>query len=275
MIILLVVSVLFGGCINKILPHDSTTETSGKIPSSGNQESESLQQQSSANTITPRQVPAMGITPQKSEIVTEVLPILTPDPYPILHGTRINETHQYRFIDRVPEFEKTYTFRGNATGLLVNVAEGPLYVVYTVKPQNDCLLDPDACRGDMLKPVQRPYLTITVMDNQTQQIVAEDGYGREYSSDTGNYEFIISSENTLDGLTSSSGSIGTNTVYPGPRRIVVYKEGVFHVTIEGNYLDVDLSIITGSSPDPLEVSSEKQSGQSASPTVVPDDEEGW
>jgi hypothetical protein len=136
----------------------------------------------------------------------------------------------------------------------VNVIEGPLYLVYTVNPQNDCLRNPDSCRGSLDKPVQRPYLTITVRDNETGEILAEDGYGREYSSDTGDYSISITSD--------SEDGESTTTQEPGPRRIVIFREGTFHITMEGNYLDIDLSIITGASPDPLEVSTDKSSGPS-------------
>jgi hypothetical protein len=198
--------------------------------------------------------PVVQMTPAKSEIATEVAPILTPDPYPIIHGLRLNETRQYSFLDRMPEYQRIYTLGGNATGLLVNVVEGPLYIVYVIEPQNDCIVDPESCRGEMLKPVQRPYLTITVRDNQTQEIVAQDGYGGTYSSDIGHYEVKVEE-------IKADGSTETNKYYPGPRYIAIYKEGTFHITIEGNYLDVGLSVITGASPDPLEVNEE--------PTYVP------
>jgi hypothetical protein len=268
LLVLVILASVSGGCVNKILKTDPDTEP----PAVSDTPDPTQMTGSSGDAPVPpgiaNQEPVAQMTPVKSDIVTEVAPIVTPDPYPILHGTRINATPFYRFIDRQPEFEKTYILRGNATGLLVNVVEGPLYIVYTVKPQNDCLLNPDSCRGDMEKPVQRPYLTITVRDNETHDIIAEDGYGREYSSDIGTYSISITTTSSEDGETTTTSS------EPGPRRIVVYKEGVFHVTMEGNYLDVDLSIITGSSPDPLEVSSEKQSGQSASPTPPPE-EEWW
>ena len=66
-----------------------------------------------------------------------------------------------------------------------------------------------------LVPVNRPYMTITVLDNQTQQIVAEDGYAREYSSDTGNYQYT----NTV--ASSDSTEAGTYTSEPEPRYISV------------------------------------------------------
>jgi hypothetical protein len=213
---------------------------------------------------TPTPVPIPQITPAKSEIVSEVTPFTTPDPYPIIHGVRINSTPQYALQYRQPEFTKTYTLTGNAYGLLVNVVQGPLYIRYTIDPKYDCLKDPDTCRGTVLVPVNRPYMTITVRDNQTQQIVAQDGYGREYSSDIGHYHFY--------GTTTTDDSSETQPYdsYPGPRYIPVYKEGQFQITIEGNYLDTTVAIITGTSPNPLDAM-EKNTAGSATASTNDDD----
>jgi hypothetical protein len=182
------------------------------------------------------------MTPVKSDTVQEISPDLTPDPYPIIHGTRINQSWVNNTIYYGPyEFEKKYTLRGNATALRVNVAEGPLYVIYVVTPQNDCLVSPGSCKGDLLKPVNRPYLTITVRDNQTHDIIAEDGYAREYSSDIGDYEFKIESRD-------DAGNTVTSTTEPGPRVLKVYREGTFDITFEGNFLDVDVKVKTGATP---------------------------
>ena len=142
---------------------------------------------------------------------------------------------------------KTTPLSGNATGLLVNVAEGPLYIVFVVTPEYDCMANPDSCRGNLAASVNRPYMTITVRDNQTHEIVAEDGYAREYSSDTGNDEFSSTSTDSTEANTI------TTTTYPGPRYIAIYKEGAYQITIEGNYLTVDVKILTGASPSRLEL----------------------
>lgn len=193
--------------------------------------------------------PVVEMTPLKSDIVTAVTPFITPDPYPVLHGTRINATPLENPLDRNPEFEKDYRFGGNATALLVNVAEAPLYIVYEVTPDYDCTKTPESCRGTAKKPVNRPYLTITVRDNQTNEIVAEDGYGREYSSDIGHYEFVGTAKN-LDGSTATIRST------PGPRNIVIYRTGTFHITMEGNHLSAEVKILTGATPSRLEVSTD-------------------
>ena len=38
------------------------------------------------------QQPVAQLTPMKSDVVVEVTPYTTPDPYPIIHGVRINST---------------------------------------------------------------------------------------------------------------------------------------------------------------------------------------
>jgi hypothetical protein len=188
-----------------------------------------------------QQSPVMKATPADS--VAEVTPFLTPDPYPVIHGTRINATPLDNDpLDRTPVFEKTYTLDGGAVGLLVNVPKGPLYIAFVVTPEYDCMKNPDSCRGNLAASVNRPYMTITVRDNKTHEIVAQDGYGSIYSSDTGQETF----SNT--GLDLTTGITSTSTTTPGPRYIVIYKEGAYQVTIEGAYLDVDVKIITGNSP---------------------------
>lgn len=186
-------------------------------------QSDSVKTVAIAAPITPAQKnppaqPTLYVTPTTSSLVTDAAPILPPDLYPLLHGTRINATRENTLLNRPAEFTKTYTLRGNATGMIVNVVKGPLILSFDVNPMYDCLENPDSCRGDKTKSVNRPYFTITVRDNQTREIVAEDGYAREYSSQKNN------------------------------RTIKIFGEGQYHLTLTGNFLDVILSIITGSSP---------------------------
>jgi hypothetical protein len=260
LVFLLCLSVISTGCI-KNFPH-----LTGESSPTANTGSDAVGTETpTAVPSTPTPVPVPEITPAKSEIVSEVTPFTTPDPYPIIHGTRINSTPQYAFQYRLPEFTKTYTLTGNAYGLLVNVVQGPLFIRYTIEPKYDCLKDPDTCRGTVLVPVNRPYMTITVRDNQTQQIVAQDGYGREYSSDIGHYHFY--------GTVTSDDSSETQPYdsYPGPRYIPVYKEGQFQITIEGNYLDTTVAVITGTSPNPLDAMEKN----TAKPATTTRDDDDW
>lgn len=164
--------------------------------------------------------PTLPVTATTPGLVTEAAPILPPDPYPLLHGTQINETSQTNRHLRYAEFTRTYVLRGNATGLVVNATalKEPLWIWFDVKPLYDCLEDPESCRGELAKPVNRPYFTLTVRDNQTRAIIAEDGYGREFSSQKDN------------------------------RTVKIYGEGRYHLTLTGNSVDVTLSVATGAAP---------------------------
>jgi len=265
-LILLAALTLSSGCINKLMQKSSDSAQAGdSVP----QDTPGMNATSSPAGAQPsalQQMPGAQMTPAKSDVVTEVAPYLTPDPYPILHGTRINDTPIENPLDRTPEFEKTYTLEGNATGLQVNVAEGPLYIVYQVTPKYDCMVSPDSCRGNLAASVNRPYMTITVRDNQTKEVVAQDGYAREYSSDTGRYEITISS------IDETTGEPVTTTASPGPRYIKIYKEGVYHITIEGAYLDVNVKILTGASPSRLDVGNGDTSSSAPTPGETPPDD---
>ena len=204
-----------------------------------------------ADPITPLQKnsltePTLAVTSIQSNLVTDAAPILPPDPYPPLHGTRINGTPENNRLTRSAEFTRTYTLRGNATGMIVNVVKAPLILSFVVNPLYDCLENPESCRGNLAASVNRPWMTITVRDNQTHEIVAEDGYGRIYSSDTGSYDYSKSITSTDPHSTEhSSTTVKVTTI---PRHIALYKEGAYHVTLTGAYLDVTLSVVTGASP---------------------------
>lgn len=162
--------------------------------------------------------PILSATTTTPNLVTDAPPILPPDLYPIQHGTRINTTPESNLLDRPPEFTRTYTLNDNATGMIVNVAKGPLIISFDVNPLYDCIENPDSCRGTLARSVNLPWMTITVRDNQTRGIVAEEGYAREYSSQKNN------------------------------RTIKIFGEGQYHITLAGAYLDVTISLITGAAP---------------------------
>ena len=224
---------------------------------------------------TPTAAPLPVLTPAKSEIVTAVTPYVTPNPYTFPNAIPINGTPlQPGFQYRQPEFTATYPVNStHPIGLLVNVVQGPLFIVYTVNPKYDCLKDPKSCRGlnpaqtdsadstgTSVNSVNKPYMTITVRDNQTGDIVAEDGYGGVYSSDIGTYQITY----TANLSTSVNGKQQqTYVVEPGPRYIAIYREGQFQVTIQGDYLDVTLSVITGTSTNPLAATEKSQDGSTS------------
>lgn len=178
---------------------------------------------SSAPTTT-RQTPA-SVAPASPGLLTDALPEMTPNPYPVQHAMQINETPLTSHYMRYGEAKRTYILRGNSTGLVVNatVLKGPLWISFTIKPLYDCIKDPDSCRGKKLnsespQSISLPYFTLTVRNNQTREIVAEDGYGGIYSSQKDN------------------------------RTIMIYREGLYHLTLTGNSVDVTLAVATGPVP---------------------------
>jgi hypothetical protein len=219
----------------------------------GGKEGGSADTASGSSLIAPQSVSttSSGITstPQTTNSVLAFSPTTTPDIYVIQHATRINGTsvNYLSFLNRQPLYTNTYTMNGYPVGLLANVAQGPLYVVFTVNPVNDCLKHPEDCRGSTTVPVNQAFMTITVLDNQTHQIVAEDGYGGEYSSDTGTY----SSDCTAQSSTSNTFSKEYDPdrcQQPTARYISLYRQGEFQIVMNGMYCSVTVSIITGSSP---------------------------
>jgi len=197
------------GCI-KLMQQGSP----GAIPENGNITAQTTQQEIPGNSVS-TQPPV-----QTTDIFTEALPELTPDPYPAQHALAFNAmTDPARYV-RAPEFKKTYVLRGNSTGLVVNATslKGPLWISFDIKPLYDCLNDPDSCKGTLGKSISRPYFALTVRDNETRAIVAEDGYGREFSSQKEN------------------------------RTMKIYHEGRYHLTLTGESVDVTLYIATGNAP---------------------------
>lgn len=189
----------------------------------------------------PPQMHDQGMRSSSPDLVTSALPELTPDPYPGQHATQINASDGSLRHVRLAEFRQTYILRGNSTGLVVNATtlKGPLWIWFEVKPLYNCIENPDSCRGKTEKDksvnpqsISLPYLTITVRDNQTREIVAEDGYGRIYSSQTTN------------------------------RTIKIYREGRYHLTLTGDSVDVTLAVATGAAP----VLNETQQAAGSSPT---------
>jgi len=172
------------------------------------------------DTVTPTASETAVSARTTTDLVTDALPELTPNPYPGQHSRQFNTTTDPSRYVRTPEFKKTYILRGNSTGLSVNATslKGPLWISFTVKPLYDCLNNPDSCKGEVKKTISRPYFALTVRDNQTRAIVAEDGYGREFSSQTEN------------------------------KTLKIYREGRYHLTLTGESVDVTLSITTGTAP---------------------------
>jgi hypothetical protein len=240
LVILMVIFVSSCGCIR--LMEQSAGSNGTQVSGEQNPQSPGTiapaDSPTSAKKFSPsRPIPAVTIaTP---DFITDAAPVLPPDPYPVQHGTQINETPPTSHNVRNAEFTRTYVLRGNSTGLVVNatVLEGPLRISFNVEPLYDCIEDPASCRGEAAKSISRPYFTLTVRDNQTREIVAEDGYGREYSAEKEN------------------------------RTINIYSEGRYHLTLTGNSVDIILSVATGNAL-PVSDAQSPTAGPARSDTTV-------
>jgi hypothetical protein len=191
-----------------------------------------IREQEIKTTTQPTKIPARS----SPDLVTSALPEQTPDLYPVQHAPKINASAEPLRHVRLAEFRQTYVLRGNSTGIIVNATklDGPLWIWFDVKPLYDCIGDPDSCRGKTGKSISLPYFTITVRDNQTREIIAEDGYGRIYSSQSAN------------------------------RTIKIYREGRYHLTLTGDSVDVTLAVATGTAP----VLNETQPAAGSSPATT-------
>jgi hypothetical protein len=219
--LIVVLAVMASGCIK--LVQQSTGSAGNPVPD--------VQSQNPVVTPVPADpaalvlptgspVPATMVQPVASHIVADAAPILPPDIYPVQHAVQINESPWSNRHVRSADFSRTYVLRGNATGLVVNATalEGPLWIGFDIEPLYDCLEQPESCRGEAARTISRPYFRLTVRDNETGEIVAEDGYGQEFSSQKTN------------------------------RTIKIYEEGRYHLTLTGNSVDVSLAVATGTAP---------------------------
>ena len=230
-LLLLLVAATIPGCLKIMKQTTAGQDLNGLSPGLSQNQSVSLATGSTRTTPPPplpihdqgmkTVTPATIIPAQSSpDLVTSALPEQTPDPYPIQHAVQINASAEPLRHVRLAEFRQTYVLRGNSTGIVVNATklDGPLWIWFDVNPLYDCIGDPDSCRGKTGKSISLPYFTITVRDNQTREIVAEDGYGRIYSSQSAN------------------------------RTIKVYREGRYHLTLTGDSVDITLAVATGAAP---------------------------
>jgi len=174
-------------------------------------------------------LPAETSTPIGHIKVEEVdpNPYITPDPYRLPYRSHGNwTTGEPIRVSRIPQFTKNIVLRSNSTAFQLNVTEGPLVIDLTYKP---VFSDPDRTSmgnvnsGDdeNSEVVTNSFVysnaEVSVIDEISGKTVAKDGYNGVYSIDT-------------------------------DKKITIYSEGSYVIAISGNFIDVDMAIITGSAP---------------------------
>jgi hypothetical protein len=172
--------------------------------------------------VTPTPVP---VTPTVTEIPTAVLTTVpettqpvpetpTPPPAPTPRGTYAESTTPIR--DPNPYvlpyystyynpkgrafpliFQRSYAFNYQYEAVIAKVDKSPFIIDFAVVPGSD-------------SPI-RSFFLITVRDNTTQKLLAQDGYFRTYSSNS-------------------------------PKRLMFSSPGIYHINMYGGFVNVDLSL---------------------------------
>ncbi len=139
--------------------------------------------------------------------VTAAYPIVPDDKPNIPEGAVPKPTMEYRgLMNTSIIFEETYTLKYNSFAFLVDVVKPPFVIAYTVTPTTSdpyYLNNPHYC-----------FMTITVRDPTTMDVIATEGYGRIYSTDSS-------------------------------KHITLYRSGSYHVTIYGNMVRANVKIQAG------------------------------
>ena len=94
-------------------------------------------------------------------------------------------------------FQQSYVFNYQYEAVLVNVVKAPLVIDFAVSPGSD-------------SPI-RSFFMLTVRDNATQKLLAQDGYFRTYSSNS-------------------------------PKRLYFSFPGTFHINMYGSFVSASLTL---------------------------------
>lgn len=190
--------------------------------------------------------PSVAVTTPPGYIEVDEInpdPYVTSDPYrlPYRDLRNLSSSEPLRVV-RIPQFMKKIVLRSNSTAFSVTVPQAPLVIDLTFSPlfESPDLTGPgltvDTSRkypphkgegesGEEEEEEHRvlsgafafvyPQAEITVIDDITNETVAREGYGGIYSSDKN-------------------------------KKITLYHDGSYIVTLKGDFIDTDLKITTGS-----------------------------
>ncbi len=156
---------------------------------------------------------------QQANLVDIVDPILPDDYYRTVrnlsgkNGEIAQVPLRSSFNERIPIYHLQYSPQFNATAIKVNVTHGPLVINFKALPKID---DP-----------RISFAVVTVRELPSKTIVAEeqiDHFPEE------------------DDLSLQDGSINE-------KQIEIFKEGLYHINVYGNQIDVNVMVFTGDSPN--------------------------
>jgi hypothetical protein len=131
---------------------------------------------------------------QRGTYAESATPIRDPNPYVLpYHSTVYNP--KGRVFPTI--FQQSYRFNFQYEAVFAQVVQAPLIIDFAVTPGSS-------------SPI-RSFFIITVRDNATQQLLAQDGYFRTYSSNS-------------------------------PKRLIFSSPGVYHINMYGAFVTADLSL---------------------------------
>jgi hypothetical protein len=175
---------------------------------------------SQASHVTPTPVPETAVITEVPTVIPETTPeiptpeITTPSPVPTERGTYAESATPIRdpspyvlpYYSTVynPKgqsfptiFQQSYTFNFQYEAVYANVVRAPLIIDFAVSPGSS-------------SPI-RSFFIITVRDNKTQKLLAQDGYFRTYSSNS-------------------------------PKRLYFSSPGSYHINMYGGFVTADLTL---------------------------------
>jgi hypothetical protein len=164
-----------------------------------------------ATTVTEIPTPVPTTVPETTPPTPE---IPTPPPVPTQRGTYAESATPIRDPNyyKLPYYSTVYDPRGNMPptifhqsyqfnfqyeAVVANVVQAPLIIDFAVSPGSN-------------SPI-RSFFMITVRDNSTQKLLAQDGYFRTYSSNS-------------------------------PKRLIFSSPGTYHINMYGSFVSADLTL---------------------------------
>jgi hypothetical protein len=220
------------GCIKQV-QHYTSGYNGSQTESSGSRLIPALSPTADIPVSAAPAVPSeSGALPYRENFrVEEVDPIvyITPDPYRLPyreHGSWT--TREPDRVPKIPQFTKKIILRSNSTAFRVNVTKGPLVIDLTYCPLHP---NPDNTHAGSKKS-------------------EETGDTEDYGVSTNSFVFSNAEITVIDEIAGGApvAKEGYNGIYSSDlyKQITVYREGSFVITLTGNFIDVDMAIITGS-----------------------------
>ncbi len=211
--ILLVMVVLSSGCINSVQAMLSGSGTDGGLPYED-------EYPSGLSLVPGPDAPAGAaavLTPAPSPAQTLAVDVVSPDPYVTKDPYRLPYRDHGNWstvdavrVEKIPQYSKSFILRSNATAVRMNAPEAPVVIDLTFSPKWD---NPDQTKQASGSFVHSKAL-VTVHPDNSSAVLEQDGYGCGYSTET-------------------------------KKKITLYREGIFIITLSGDFIDVKMDVTSG------------------------------